>query len=59
MPVGTRFCASAAYCFAIKPTINGNEHNGRSVGTFPSIISASSVCSVAMTTNQDYSGNRW
>ncbi len=36
---------------AITPAINGNGRNGRNGGTFPSTISASSVCSVAMITN--------
>ncbi len=35
-----------------KPAINGNGRDGRNGGTFPFIISASSVCSVAMTTNR-------
>jgi hypothetical protein len=39
--------------FAIKPAISRNGGNGRSGSTFPSLISAFSVFSVAMTTHQD------
>ncbi len=38
--------------FAIKTAMNGNRRNGHNGGTFPFIISAFSVCSVAMTTNR-------
>ncbi len=41
--------------FAIKTAINGNGYNGHRDGTFPFSISASSVSSVAMKTESDYS----
>jgi hypothetical protein len=41
-----------SYQFAIKTEVNGNGRNGRNGSTFPFIISASSVFSVAMTTNR-------
>jgi len=40
---------------AIKTAMNGNRRNGRNGSTFPFIISASSVFSVAMTTNRYHS----
>ncbi len=40
---------------AIKTAINENERNGRNGGTFLYITSASSVFSVAMTTNRSQS----
>lgn len=40
------------YQYAGKPAIGRNGHNGRSGGTFPWIIAASSVCAVAITTHR-------
>jgi len=45
-----------SYQCAIKPAINWNGLNGRNGGIFLFIISASSVCSVAMTTDRYQSG---
>jgi hypothetical protein len=44
--------STAQYQCAIKPAINGNGHNECNNGTFPFIISASSVFSVAIITNR-------
>ncbi len=43
--------------FAIKTAINGNGRNERNSGTFPFIISTSSVFSVTMITNRYYACN--
>ncbi len=54
MKIGCQYMRAGYSLFseecAIKPAINGNGRNGHNGGTFPLIISAFSVFSVAMTT---------